>query len=154
MFSSGQFSPVTQSCLTLWPHGLQHTSPFCPSPTPRVCSNSWPSSRQCHPITPSSAIPFSSCLQTFRASGSFKMNQLFASSGQSIGVSASASVLLMNIQDWFPLGWTGWISLHPRDSRESSPTPHFKIIDSSALSFLYGSTLTSIHNYCKNHSFE
>ena len=71
-----------------------------------------------------------------------------------LGVSASASVLPMNIQDWFPLRWTGWISLHPRDSPESSPTPQFKSIDSSALSFLYGSTLTSIHNYWKNHSFE
>ena len=90
------------------PHGLQHTRPPCPSPTPRVYSNSCPLSRWCHPTI--SVIPFFSHLQSFPASGSFPMSQ-FTSGGQSIGVSVSASVLPMNIQDWFPLGWTGWISL-------------------------------------------
>ena len=92
---------------SLWPHGLQHTRLPCTSPTPRACSNSCPSSRWCHPTISSSVIPFSSCLQYFPASGSFQMNKFFPSGGQSIGVSASASVLPMNIQDWFPLGRTG-----------------------------------------------
>ena len=96
---------------SLQPHGLQHTRPPCPSPTPGVCSNSCPLSQWCHPTISSSVVPFSSSLQSFPASGSFHMSQFFTSSGQSIGVSASASVLPMNIQDWFPLGWTGWISL-------------------------------------------
>ena len=96
---------------SLRPHGLQHARPPCTSPTPGACSNSCPSSQWCHPFISSSVIPFSSCLQSFLASGSFPMSQFFASGGQSIGVSASASVLLMNIQDWFPLQWTGWISL-------------------------------------------
>ena len=95
----------------LWSHGLQHARPPCPSLTPRVYSNSCPSSRWCHPTISYSVIPFSSRLQSFTASGSFQMSQFFASGGQSIGISASASVLPMNIQDWFPLGWTGWISL-------------------------------------------
>ena len=96
---------------SLWYHGLQHTRPPCPSPTPGHCSNSCPSGQWWHPNISSSVIPFSSCLQSFPASGSFPINQFFASGGQSIGVSASASVLPMNIKDWFPLGWTGWISL-------------------------------------------
>ena len=121
----------------LRPHGLQHTRPPCPSPTPRAYSNSCPSSQWCHPTISSSVVPFSSCLQSFSASGSLPMSQFFALSGQSIGVSASVPVLPMNIQDWFPLGWTGWISLHPRDAQESSPTPQFKTINSSVLSFLY-----------------
>ena len=138
---------------SLQPHGLQHARPPCPSPTPGVYSNSCPSSRWCHPTISSSAVPFSSCLQSFPASRSFQMSQLFASSGQSIGVSASASVLRMNIQDWFPLGWTGWISLQFKGLwRESSPTLQFKSIRSSGLSFLYSPTLTSIHDYWKNHS--
>ena len=95
----------------LRPHGLQNARPPCPSPTPRVYSNSCPLSRWCHPTISSSVIPFSSCLQSFRASGCFQISQLFASGGQSIRVSTSASVLPMNIQDWFPLGWTGWTSL-------------------------------------------
>ena len=99
---------------SLQPHGLQHARLPCPSPTPRACSNSCPSRRWCHPTISSSVIPFSPCLQSFPASGSFQMSQLFASGGQRIGVSASASVLAMNIQDWFPLGWTGWISLRSR----------------------------------------
>ena len=94
-------------------HGLQHTRPPCPSPTPRAYSNSLPLSQWCHPTISSSVVPFSR-LQSFPASGSFQMKQLFASGGQSIGVSASTSVLPMNIQDWFPLGWTGWISLQSK----------------------------------------
>ena len=94
--------------------GLQHTRPPCPSPTPRVYSNSCPLSWWCHPTVSSSVIPFSSHLQSFPASGSFQMSQFFASDSQSIGVSASASVFPMNIQDWSPLGWTGWISLQSK----------------------------------------
>ena len=98
------------SCLVvsnfLWPHGLQHARFLYPSPTPRACSNSCPSNRWCHPTISSSVIPFSSCLQSYPASGSFPISQFFASSGQPIGVSTSASVLPMNIQDWVPLGLT------------------------------------------------
>ena len=100
-------SPVAQ----LWPHGLHQTRLPCPSQTPGACSNSCPSSWWCHPTILSSVIPFSSRLQSFPASGSFQMSQFFASGSQIIGISASASVLPMNNQDWFPLGWTGWISL-------------------------------------------
>ena len=96
---------------SLWPHEPQHARAPCPSPTPRVHPNPCPLCQWCHPTISSSVIPFSSCPQSFPASGSFQMSQLFTSGGQSIGVSASASVLPMNIQDWFPLGWTGWISL-------------------------------------------
>ena len=104
-------------------HELQHTRPPCPSPTPVVYPNSCPSSRWCHPAISSSVIPFSSCPLSLPASGSFPMSQLFAWDGQSIGVSASASVLPMNIQGWFPLGWTGWISLQSKGlSRVSSNT--------------------------------
>ena len=98
---------------SLQPHGLQHARLPCPLPTPRVYSNSCPSSWWCHPTISSSVIPFS-CLQSFPASGSFQMSQFFTSGGQMIGVSASISVLPMNIQDWFPLGWTGWISLQSK----------------------------------------
>ena len=128
-------------------HGLQHVRPPCPSPTPRVYSNSCPSNWWCHPTISSSVIPFSSHLQSFPASGSFQMSQFLTSGGQSIGVSASASVLPMNIQDWFPLGWTGWISLLSKGLSKSSPTPQFKSINSSELSFLYSPTLISIHDY-------
>ena len=96
---------------SLRPHGLQHRRPPCPSPTPGVYSNSCPSSQWCHPTISSSVIPFSSHLQSFPASGSFQMSQLFASGGQSIGVSVSTLVFSTNIQDWFPLGCTGWIPL-------------------------------------------
>ena len=98
----------------LRPHGLQHARPPCPSPTPGVYSNSCPLSWWWHPTISSSVIPFSSHLQSFPASGSFQMSQFFTSGGQSFGVSASASVLPMNIQDWFPLRWTGWISLQSK----------------------------------------
>jgi len=99
---------------SLWLRGLQHVRLPCPSPSPRACSNSCPLSRWCHPTVSSSVIPFSFCLQSFPASGSFQMSQLFASRGQSIGASASVSVLPMNIQDWFPLGLTGLISLESK----------------------------------------
>ena len=98
---------------SLWPHGLQHSRLPCPSPTPRAYSNSCPSSRWCHPTISSSVVPFSSCPQYFSASEFFPMSQFFVSSDQSIGVSASPSVLPMNIQDWLLLGWTAWISLQP-----------------------------------------
>ena len=112
-FNSVQFSCSVKSD-SLWPHGLQHARPPCPSPTPGVHPDPCPLSRWCHPIISSSVVPFSSCFQSFPASGSFPMSQLYASCGQSTGVSASASVLPMNIQDWFPLGWTGWISLQSK----------------------------------------
>ena len=104
---------------SLQPHGLQHARPPCPSPTPGVYSNSSPLSRWCHPTISSSVVPFSSCLQSFPASGSFQMSQLFESGDQSIGVSASTSVLPMNTQDWSPLGWTGWISLQSKKTLKS-----------------------------------
>ena len=110
---SVQFSRLVRSD-SLRPHGLQHARPPCPSPAPRVYSNSCPLSWWCHPNISSSVIPFSARLQSFPASGSFPMSQLFASGGQSTEVSASASVLPMNIQDWFLLGWTGWISLQSK----------------------------------------
>ena len=96
---------------SLWPHESQHARPPCPSPLPGACSNLCPSSQWCHSTISSSVIPFSSWLQSFPASGSFPMSQFFAWGGQSFGASASTSILPMNIQDWFPLGWTGWISL-------------------------------------------
>ena len=113
---SVQFSSVTQLCLNilLQPHGLQHARPPCPSPALGVYSKSCPLSRWSHPTISSSVIPFSFCLQSFPASGSFQMSPFFASGGQSIGVSASMSVLPMNTQDWSPLGWTGWISLQSK----------------------------------------
>ena len=98
----------------LWPHEPQHARPPCPSPTPGVYSNSCPLSWWCHQTISSSVVPFSPCLQSFPASGSFQMSQLFALGGQSIRVSASTSVLPMNTQDWSPLGWTGWISLQSK----------------------------------------
>ena len=137
----------------LWLHELQHTGLPCPSPTPRAYSSSRPY-WWCHPTISSSVIPFSSCLHSFPASGSFPVSQFFTSGDQSIGISPSASVLPMNIQDWFPLGWTGWISLQSGDSQDSSPTPQFKSIDSLVLSFLYSPTLTSIHDHRKNHSLD
>ena len=109
-FSSVQFSHSVVSD-SLRPHEPQHARPPCPSPTPRIYSNSCPLSQWCHPTISSSVVPFFFCLQSFPTSGSFQMSQFFSSGGQSIGVSASASVLPMNIQDWFRLGCTGWISL-------------------------------------------
>ena len=118
---------------SLGPHESQHARPPCPSPIPEVHPNSCPSSRWCHPAISSSVIS-SSCPQSLPGSGSFPMSQLFPWGGQSIGVSASASVLPKNTQDWSPLEWTGWISLQSK--LESSPTPQFKSINSLALSFL------------------
>ena len=114
VFPPCYFSSVAQLCPILWPHGLQHGRLPCPSPIHRVYPNPCPLSRWCHPTTSSSVVPFSSCPQSLPASGSFPMSQLFASGGQSIRASASASVLRMNTQDWSPLGWTGWISLQPK----------------------------------------
>ena len=117
-FPARKWSSVQFSCSvvsnSLWPHRLQHTRPPCPSPTPRAYSSTWPLSQWCHPTISSSVIPFSSCLQSFPASWSFPMTQFFASGGQNIGASASASVPPMNIQDWFTLGLTGWISLQSK----------------------------------------
>ena len=152
-FSSVQLghSVVSNS---LQPHEPQHARPPCPSPTPRLYSNSCPSSRWYHPAISSSVIPFSSCPQSLPTSGSFPMSQLFSWGGQSIGVSASASVLPMNTQDWPPLGWTGWIALQSKGlSRVFSNTTvqkhHFLV-----LSFLHSPTLTSIYDHWKNHSLD
>ena len=107
---------------SLRPHRLQHTRLPCPSPSPRACSNSCPSSRWCHPTISFSVILFSSCLQSFPVSGSFPVSQFFASGGQSIRVSASASVLPVNVQDWCALGWTGWISLQSKGLSKDFPS--------------------------------
>ena len=138
---------------SLQPHGLQDPRLPCPSPIPRACSNSCPLHQWCHPAISSSVVPFSSRLQSFPVSGSLPMSQFFTSGGQSIRTSASASVLPMNIQDWFPLGWLVWSPCSPRDLQESFPTPLFKSINSSVLNFLYSSTLISIHDYWKNLCF-
>ena len=122
---------------SLRPHEPQHTRPPCPSPTPRVYPNPCPLSRWCHPTISSSVIPFFSYPQSFPASGSFQMIQLFDSGGQSIGVSASASLLPMNSQDWFPLGWTGWISLQSKGLSTVFSNTTVQSISSLALSFLY-----------------
>ena len=149
ILSSVQFSHSVMSD-SLQPHGLQHARPPCPSPTPRVYSNACPLSCCCHPTISSCVVSFSSHLQSFPASGSFQMSQLFTSDGQSIGISVLTSVLPMNIQDWLPLGWTGWISLQFKElSRVFS-----KSINSSVVSFFYSPTLTSIYDYWKNHSFD
>ena len=142
---------VQFSCLVvsnyLRPHGLQHTRLPCPSPSPGACSNSCPSvmpSNQfvlCHPLLLLPSI--------FPTSGSFLMRRLFESGDQSIGVSASASVLLMNIQDWFPLGWLVWSPCSPRDSQESSPTPQFKSISSLTFSLLYPSKILEGYYFIK-----
>ena len=133
---------------SLRPHGLQHASLPCPSSTPRACSNSGPqvgdAIQPSHPV-----VPFSSCFQSFPASECFLMIQFFTSHGESIVASASASVLLMNSQDWFPLGLSGWISLQSKGlSRVFSKSIN------SALSFLYSPTFTSIHDHWKTHSLD
>ena len=143
-----QFSHSVMSN-SLRTHGLQHARPPCPTPTPKVYPNSCPLSQWCHPTISSSVVPFSSRLQFFPASGSFPTSQLLTSGNQNTGVSASTSVLPMNIQDWSPLEWTGWISLQAKGLTRSSPTPQFKSINSLVLSFLYGPTLTSIHDNWK-----
>ena len=150
---SVQFSYSVVSS-SLRPHGLQHARLPCPSPTPGVYPNSCPLSQWCHPTISSFVVPFSSCLQFFPESGSFQMSQFFASGDQSIGVSASTSVLPMNIQDWFPLGQTGWISLQSNGlSRVCSNTTVQKH-QSLVFSFLYNPTLTSIHDHQRKLNFD
>ena len=113
---------------SLWPHGLQHARLPCPSPTPRACSDSCPSSQWCHPTISTSVVPFSSCLQSFPASGSFPMSQFFTSGGQRIGVTGSASVLKWIFRTDFLQDWLVGSPCHPKDSEESSLTPQFKSI--------------------------
>ena len=154
-WSSVQFSHLVMSD-SLQPHESQHTRPHCPSSTPRVHPNPRPSIRWYHPTISSSVVPFSPCPQSLPASGSFPMSQLLAKSigGQSIGVSASASVLPMNTQDWSPLGWTGWISLQPKGLSRVFSITTVQSINSSVISFLHSPTLTSIHDHWKNHSLD
>ena len=157
LFNSDQFSLSVVSN-SLWPHGLQpdwDARLLCPSPTPRVCSDSCPLNWWCHPTNSPSVVPVCSCLQFFPTSGSFPRSQFFASSGQSycslrfsISHSNEYSGLISFRMDWFDL------LANPRDSQKSSPTPRFKSISSLVLSFLYGPTLTLIHDYWKNHSFD
>ena len=135
---------------SLRPHGLQHSRLPCPSVSPRIRSNSCPLSQWFHPTISSSVARF--CPQSFPAPGPFPMSQLFVSGGQSI--IASASVLPVNIQDWFPSGLTGLIFLQSKGFLNFSPAPECESISSLALSLLYGPTLTSIHDYWKNHSFD
>ena len=137
---------------SLRPHELQPLRPPCPSPTPGAYPNSCPLSRWCHPAISSSVVPFSSCFQSFPASGCFQMSQLFASDGQSIGVSSSTSVLPMNTQDWSCLGWTGRISLQSKGFSRVFSNTTVQSINSSGLSFLHSPTLTSIHDHWKNHT--
>ena len=151
VFSSVQFSCSVMSN-SLWLHRLQHTRPPCKSPTPGVYPNSCPLNRWCHPTISPSVVFFSSCLQSFPASGSFQMRQFFTSGGQSIGVSASASVLPMNIQDWFPLRWTDLISLLSKGP--SRVFSKFKSINSSSSAFF---RVQLSHPYMtteKNHSLD
>ena len=149
---SVQFSRSVMSD-SLQLYGLQHSRPPCPSPTHRAYSNSCPLCWWCHPTISSSVIPFSSRL-SFPASGSFPMSQFFASGGQSIGVSASASDLPVTIQDWFRLGWAGLISFQPKGLPRIFSNTTVQKHEASVLSFLYSPTLTSIHDYWKNHSFD
>ena len=154
MVHSVQFRSVAQWCPTLCNPWTAACRLPCPSPTPRAYSSSCPSSWWCHPTISSSVIPSPSRLQSFRASGSFPMSQFIASDGQSIGASASASVMPMNIQDWFPLGLAGLISLQSMGLSRVFSNTTIKSINSSVLSLLYGSTLTSTHDYWKNHSVD
>ena len=150
-FSSAQFSCSVVSD-SLQPHGPQHTRLPCPSLAPRVYSNSCPSSWWCFkPTISSSVIPFFSHLQPFPASGSFPMSQFFAAGGQSIGVSASASVLPMNIQDWFPFGW---ISLQSKGLSRIFSNTIVQKHQFFGAHFLYSSVLISIPDYWKNHSLD
>ena len=153
IFSSVQFSrSVVSDSLRL--RESQHTRPPCPSPTPRVHLNSRPSSQWCHPAISSSVVPFSSCLQSLPASGSFPVSQPFPWGGQSTGVSALAEHSV-NTQGWSPLGWTGWISLQSKGlSRVFSNTTVQKHQFLLALSLLHSPTLTSIHDHRKNHSLD
>ena len=159
-FSSVQFSRSVVSD-SLWRQKPQHARPPWTSSTPGVHPNPCPFSRWCHPAISAIVVPFSSCPQSFPASRSSQMNQLIASGGQSIGASASASVLPMNIQAWSPLGWTGWIFLQSKgllrvllQHHSSKASIQFKSFNSSVLSFLHSPTLTSIHDHWKNHSLD
>ena len=142
---------VAKWCLTLWRHGLQHTRTPCASPSPQACSNPCPLSRWCHPTVSSSVASFSSCPQSFPASGSFPMSQLFTSGGQSIRASASASILPMNIQSCFPLGLISLLSKGLSGFFSSTTVQKHQFL---ALSFLGGPTLISVHDYRKIHSFD
>ena len=143
------------SCIQLFVKTrMQHSRPPCPSLSPGVCSNPYPLSQWCYTTISSSVASFSFYLQSFLASGFFPVSQLFASGVQSIRVWASASVLPMNIPSWFPLGLTGLSPSCPRDSQEPSPVPQFESLNSVALNLLYSLTLTSVHDYWKNHSFD
>ena len=150
--SSVQFSHSVSS-YSLQRHGLQHARPLCSPPTPGAYSNSYPLGQWCHPTISSSVVPFSSHPQSFPASGSFQVSQFFASGGQSIGVSASKSVFPMTIQDWFPLGWTGWISLQSKGLSRvfSNTSSKASILQRSAFFIVQ---LLSIHDYWKNHSLD
>ena len=139
---------------SLWPHGLQHARLPCPLPSSRACSNLCALSWWCHPNISSFVVPFSSCLQSFLVSASFPMSWLFTSSGQSIEASASVSVFPMNIQGWFPLGLTGLISLLSEGLSRVFFGTTVQKFNSLAFRLLYGSTLTSIHDYWKNDSFD
>ena len=152
VFISVQFSLSVMSDF-LRPHESEHTRHPCLSPSPGVHSNSCPLSWWCYPIISSSVGPFSFCPQSFPASGSFLMSWLFTSGGQSIGASASASVLPMNIQDWFPVGLTGLIFLQSEGLSSVFSTPQFESISSLALSLLYSPTVTSIHDHWKSYIF-
>ena len=154
MYSSvNQFSRSVATN-SLWPHQPQHARPPCWSSTSGVYPNSCPLSQWCHPTISSSVIPFSSCSQSFPASGYLPMSWLFSSGGQSIGVSASASVLLMNIQNWCPLGWTGWISLQSQGLSGVSSNTTVQKHQFFSLQFLHSPTVTSIHDYWQNHSLD
>ena len=152
--SCTQFSSITQSCLTLCDTEDRSMPGFAVHHQLLELAQTHVHqvSDAIQPSHLSSLFPFSSCLQSFLVWGFFPVGQFFTSGGQSIG--ASVSVLAVNIQDWFPLGWIGWTPFSPRDSQESFPTPQFKSINSLVLSFLYSLTLTSIHDYWKNHSLD
>ena len=151
--SSVQFSHSVVSD-SLRPHESQHARPPCPSPTPGVHSDSRPSSQWCHPAISSSVVPFSSCPQSLPASECFPVSQLFIWGGQSTGASALASFLPKKSQGWSPQNGLVGSPYSPRDPQESSPTPQFKSINSSALSLLHSPTLTSIRDHWKNHSLD
>ena len=138
---------------SLWPHGLQHARLPFPSPSPGACSNSCPFSQRCHPTISSSVIPFSH-LPSFPASGSFQMSQLFTSGGQSIGVSASTSVLPMNIQDWSPLGWTDWISLQTKGLLRVFPNTTVQKHQLFSAQLSSGSNSHIPQDYWKKHSLD
>ena len=152
-FSSVRFSHSVVSG-SLWSHGLQHARLPCLSPTPGAYSNSCPLSWWYHPTISSSVLPFSSCFESFPASGSFPMSQLFSSGGQSIGISALVSVLPMNIQGWFLLGLIGLISLQSKGLTRVFPSTIFQKHLFFITQLLYSPTLTSVNDYWKNHSFD